>query len=288
MSSYQIYEFDGLALPAYNPEQDLGTGAVDSTLMASVGGVFDVASGSQRTVRMAKFAVSGVYASLEGTAMLVDEAGNQIVDHSGNRIIATTDPQLLRAQIDDLRAKIGVQGKLKRRRWDALTVTQWKTARLLNVEDKSDVNHRTRLAQLDLAFETAHSAWRDASADTVSASVTASGFAGLLLSGDGNATIEDSVITVAASGAITSLKFAIPSLGVDLRYTGALASGQTLRIDCGAQTVTIGGAAAYAGFSLGSGHTARTWLPLPPGRYMLMVTADGPATVTSTHYDQWV
>lgn len=289
MSAYQIYEFDGVALPTYNQDQDLGTGAVDPQLLASVGGVFDVAPGSQRLPRMTKIAVAGLYAAVDSaTYNLVDHAGNRIVDHAGNAIIATTDQKVLRYQVDQLRAKIGVQAKLWRRRWDNQTVRQWKTARLLNAGERNDIKHRTRMAIYECQFETAMAAWRDATSDATSAAFTASQVAALLFASDGNATIEDTIISVAASGTITSLQFAIPNLGIDLRYTGTLNSGQTLRIDCGAQTVKIGTAAAYAGFALGSGHTARTWLPLPPGRALMLVTANGPGTVTGTHYDQWI
>ena len=288
MSAYQIYQFDDVDLPSYNQEQDLGTGAVESAIVESVGGSFDVWPDIQRTPRLVNIAVAGIYASLKGTTMLVDHDGNQIVDHSGNRIIATTDPQLLRAQLDAIRAKRGLSAKLWRRRWDDQSVHQWKTARLLDVQERNALEHRTHLARVDLQFESTMGAWRDASADTITASVAANGVAGLLLESDGNATIEDTIITVTASGNITSLAITIADLGVDLRYTGALASGQSLRIYCGTQTVTVGSAAAYAGFALGSGHTARTWLPLPPGQWLMLVTSDGPATITTTHYDQWV
>ena len=93
MSSYQIYEFDGVPLPLYNPEQDLSTGTVDSTLMASVGGTFDVWSAYQRTPQKIKHTVSGIYAADDSLLLLKDHAGNQIVDHAGNRIMVATASQ---------------------------------------------------------------------------------------------------------------------------------------------------------------------------------------------------
>lgn len=288
MSSYQIYAFDDVTLPYYNPEQDLSTGTVDSTLMASVGGMFDVWSSIQRTPRLIKHTVSGIYAADDTLLLLTDHAGNQIVDHAGNRIMVATDVQQVRGLVDALRAKTGVRGALWRRRWDDMTVAQWKTARLLSVQDRSNLEHRTVATQVDCLFESAMANWRSAAADVVSGTLVSGGQVGLLLGSEGNATIEDSVLTVTASGTITSLQFSFPHLGVDLRYTGTIAAGSVLTIDCGTQTVTLDGAAAYSGFSLGNGHTARGWLPLPPGPWALLVGSDGTGTVQSSHYDQFV
>ncbi len=288
MSSYQIYEFDGQPLPLYNPQQDLGTGAADSTLLSSVGGSFDTWPGIQRVPDSMKFTVGGIYAATEGSLSLVDESGNRIVDHAGNRILVATASQYLRQQVDGIRAKRGATGRVWRRRWDDPSVTQWKTARLLAAQEKSDSEHRTIMAQIDCVFESPMAAWRDAAADVVSANLVAGGQAGLLLGSDGNATIEDSVITVTAGGAIASLQFSILHLGIDLRWAGALGAGSVLVIDCGTDSVTVNGAAAYSGFSLGPGHSARTWLPLPPGAWAMLVASDGPGTVSSSHYDQWV
>jgi hypothetical protein len=288
MSSYQIYEFDGVPLPLYNPEQDLSTGSVDSTLMPSAGGTFDVWSGVRRLPRTVKHQVSGIYAAPDGTAYIVDHAGNQIIDHAGNRIIAGTAPALLRGQVDAIRAKHGATGNLWRRRWDDPSVAQWKLARLLQVAEKSDVKHRTIAAKVDLVFESAMANWRDAFVDLVGTTLVAGGAVGLLNESSGNATIEDSVITVTAAATITSLQFEILHLGIDLRYTGTVPAGAVLIIDCGRQAVTINGAAAYSGFALGSGHTARSWCPLPPGVWAMQVSSNALGTVSTSHYDQWV
>lgn len=288
MSSYQIYEFDGVTLPIYNPDQDLSTGTVDSTLLASVGGTFDVWSSVQRTPRMVKHAVNGIYAADDTLLLLVDHAGNQIVDHAGNRIMVATDTQQVRGLVDALRAKVGVRASLWRRRWDDTTVAQWKTARLLSVQDRSNLQHRTVATQVDCLFESAMANWRDATAGVASGTLVSGGWVGLLLGNEGNATIEDSIITVTASGTISSLQFTIAHLGVDLRYTGTIGAGSVLTIDCGAQTVTMNGVAAYSGFSLGSGHTVRSWLPLPLGPSAMLVGSNGAGTVQSSHYDQWV
>lgn len=288
MSSYHIYEFDGVALPLYNAEQDLSTGAVDSTLLASVGGSFDVWSGLPRTSRAVRHTVSGVYQALGGSLYVTDHLGNYIIDHAGNRMIAGTAQAILRGQVDAIRAKHGSVGLLWRRRWDDQAVAQWKRARLLAVQEKSDVKHRTVVAKVDCVFESAMANWRAAAADVASGNLVGGGAVGLLLANGGNATAADGVITVTASGVINSLQFAVAALGVDLRYTGSLGAGSVLRIDCGSQAVTVNGSAAYAGFSLGSGHTARGWLPLGPGSWAMLVSSNGPGSVQASFYDQWV
>lgn len=288
MSVYQFYQFDGVNLPIYDPEQDLSTGTVDSTLLASVGGTVDVWSGYQRSPRTVKHTVGGIYEATDSAYPLVDHAGNNIVDHAGNRIIAGTAEGILRGQVESLRAKLGVAGSLWRRRWDDTTITQWKTARLLALQQRSERDHRTLLAKVDCVFESAMANWRSSAVDTVSGNLVAGGQVGLLLGGEGNATVEDSVLTVTAAGTITSLQFVCVALGVDLRYAGTIGAGSVLVINCGSQTVTVNGVAAYSGFSLGAGHTARGWLPLPPGPWAMVVSSNGAGTVASSHYDQWV
>jgi hypothetical protein len=290
MSSYQIYQFDGVDLPEYNPEQDLSTGTVESTLLASIGGTVELWPGIQRLPRMAKTVVSGIYAAEADLLLVVDHAGNQIVDHASNRIYAATGQQHLRLQVDAIRAKHGVTGSLWRRRWDNTSVRQWKTARLLAVQERSDVKHRTLAAKIDCIFESALANWRDSAVDVMTGTLVSGGHVGMLLDSSGNATIDDSTISITATGGtISSVTVAVPELGIDLRWTGSLADGRTLTIDCGAQVVRIGSSAgAYSGFSLGPGHTARGWLPLPPGSWAMLVGANGPGSVESRHYDQWV
>jgi hypothetical protein len=289
MSTYQIYEFDGVELPLYEPSQDLSPGVVDSTLLASVGGAFDVWSGLQRLPKVTKIAIAGMYEGAEGSLYLVDHEGSYLVDHEANRIMVATGAAHLRQQVDNLRGKLGVAGSLRRRRWDDTTVTQWKTARLLQIQQKAEPKYRTTIAAIDCVFESAMANWRTSALDTVSKTLTAGGTVGLVLSSDGNATIDDSIVTVTATGgSITDITFAVASLGVQFRWIGTLADGNTLEVNCGAQTVQKTTGAAYAGFSLGVSHTARGWLPLPVGEHQALVTSNGPGTVAVSHYDQWV
>ena len=288
MASYQIYQFDGVALPLYNPETDLSSGVAASTLRQSIGGTFDVYGSRQRLPDVVKFTTRGIYVAGDGNTLLVDHSGNRILDHSGNRILVATSLQWLRLQVDTLRARAGVRGTIWRRRWQDTTVTQWKTARLLSVKEAGSTKLRTALAELECAFETAHAAWRSSAASTVSGNLVSGGYVGLNATSDGNAPVTDPEITVTASGAITDVRIACAALGVDLRWTGTLASGHTLTIDCGAMSVFRSGSDAYSGFTLSAGHTARGWLPLAAGINALTVYADGTGTAQISHYNQWM
>lgn len=288
MASYQIYQFDGVGLPLYNPETDLMSGVVASTLRQSIGGTFDIYGIRQRLPDTLNFAVNGTYAAADANILLIDHAGNRILDHANNRILVATPTQWLRLQVDALRSRIGVRGTIWRRRWQDTTVTQWKTARLLSINELGNTRLRTYLAELDCQFETAHAAWRSSAASTVSGNLVSGGPLGLNVTSDGNAPVTDPVITITASGSITSIQIVCVAAGVDLTWTGTLSAGQSLVIDCGAPSVLKAGANAYSGLTLGAGHTARGWLPLAAGINVLTVYANGTGTASISHYNQWM
>lgn len=289
MAVYQIYQFDSVPLPLYNPEATHDAGPTDSTLMKSIGGVFDVYGSRRRLPSIQRITVGGIYAVPDTPYVyLVDHAGVYIVDHQGDYQITATAQGYLRRQVDAIRAKQGVRGTLWRRRWDDTTVSQWKTARLLNVRERGSAEQRAQYAQVDLEFETAHAAWRAATASTVSKSLVSGGSAGLNVTAGGNTPVTDAALTITASGTITSLAIKGLHAGIDLRWNGSLASGQALIIDAGAQTVLRSGSDAYSGFALGSGHTAQGWLPLAEGITPLIVESNGPGTAAAFWYDQWI
>lgn len=288
MAIYQIYEFDGAALPLYNPETSHDTGPSDSTLRTSIGGVFDVYGTRRRLPTVMSVQVSGIYAAADDAYVYeVDHTGAYMVDHLGAYMVTATAQGYLRRQVDAIRAKQGVRGSLWRRRWDDTSVEQWKTARLLAVRERGSAEQRARYARVDLEFETAHAAWRAATASSASKLLVSGGTAGINVTADGNATVSDAIITIAPSGTITSLAIKGLHAGIDLRWTGSISSGW-LVIDCGAQTVTRSTTSQYSGFSLGSGHRAQGWLPMVPGITPLVIESNGPGTATIAWYDQWI
>lgn len=289
MAVYQIYQFDAVALPLYNPEASHDAGPTDSTLLQSIGGVFDVYGSRRRLPRIQRITMSGIYAVPDTPYVyLVDHAGVYIVDHQGDYQITATAQGYLRRQVDAIRAKQGVRGTLWRRRWDNTTVSQWKTARLLNVRERGNADQRAHYAEIDLEFETAHAAWRAATASTASKALVSGGSAGLNVTAGGNVPVSDAALTITASGTITALAIKAVHAGIDLRWTGTLTSGQALVIDAGAQTVLQSGSDAYSGFALGSGHTAQGWLPLAEGITPLIIESNGPGTAAAAWYDQWI
>ena len=281
--AYLITEFDGVALPEYEPEQDDSAAEVQSILIDSIGGVTDYYGATARLPRKYGIEVTGTY--LGETTYLVDEGDNYIVDEAGNYIIAGDAINILRAQVQALRAKVGRRGQLVRIRQDD-DVEQWITARLLQVRHDKRQNEMARLAKMTCLFESTHTAWRAATATQKSVSASDGVATGLTVSNGGDVTVYDATLTVArTSGTITGVT--VTGSDIALSWAGSLASG-ALVIDCAAQTVRAAGVNAYSGFTLNSGHTARGWLPLEQGATPLVVTVTGgAATVTVAHYNQF-
>jgi len=280
--AYLITTFDGVPLPAYDPEQDDSAAEAPSTLLDSVGSTFDYYGAVPRVPRKYAIEVTGIYVG--ETSYLVDSAGNHIVDSTGAYVIAGTAANLLRAQVQALRSKVGVRGTLTRVRQDD-NVAQWMTARLLQVRHDKRQQEMARLAKLTCLFESTLTAWRAGSATTTSGNATNGVQLGLSVSNGGDVTVYDATLTIArTSGTITAIT--IVGSGISLAWTGSTTG--TLTINCGAKTVRIGSTDNYSGFSLSTGHTSRGWLPLAPGVTPLVVTVTGGnATVTITHYNQF-
>lgn len=281
--AYLIDEFDGVALPLYNPQQQDDAAPADPALMDSVGGVFDYWGTGVRPARRQQIEISGIY--LGQMAYLVDEAGNRLADEAGNRLIAGSAENRLRAQVEALRAKTGVRGSLWRTRQDD-AAREWITARLLRVTHAKRRAEMAVYATVTCLWESAHVAWRAATATSTSGSATDGALFGLTVSNGGTVTVFDAVMTVTrTAGTITAV--AVTGPGIAWIWTGSLASG-SLSVDCGAGTVRAAGVSSYSGFSLGAGHTVQGWLPLTPGMTPLLVTVTGGnATVTVQHYDQF-
>ena len=272
MSSHQIYEFDGVALPLYDQRQDLGTGAVASSIVLSAGGAFDWAGSARRLPRSQAATISGIYAAEVDGDTLVTEAGDRIIEATDNPIVLHGGRADLRAQVAMIKARVGVRGTLRRRRFDDMTVAQWRTVRLLDVRERGEVDERGMRAALDCVFETVLPGWRAASQSTASLLSDA------LVSVAGEMPVRHAVLTVTASATITAVTVTSASRGINWTWTGTLAAGTSLVVDDEAQTVVNAGANAYSGLVLGSGHTARGWLDLEPGNQAVTVTVVGTAS----------
>lgn len=282
--AFMIYEFDGVALPQYNAEQDNNSASVDPSLVDSIGGVTDYYGTGQRLPRKYSIQINGLY--FGETTYIVDDTGDFIVTDGGDFIIAGEGANVLRAQLQAIRSKVGVRGSLKRKRQDDNAI-QWLTARLLRVEHPHKQEEMARRADVTCVWESAMVAWRAETMTTTSKSCTAVPNA-LTVPNSGDVQVRDAVFTFTASAAVTSVRVTCPLLGVDWTWTGTLSSGQYLTVDNGAQTVRKGTANAYSGFVFNSAHTADRFLPINPGTNPIVVTVDGTGTAKVEHYNQWL
>jgi hypothetical protein len=282
--AFMIYEFDGVALPQYNAEQDDNSATVEPSLVDSIGGVTDYFGPGQRLPRKNAIEISGLY--FGETVYMVDEDGAFIVTDDGTFIIAGEGANILRSQLQAIRSKVGVRGTLKRKRQDDGAV-EWITARLLRIEHPHKQEEMARRADVTCAWESAMGAWRAETMTTTSKSCSAASNA-LTVSNSGDVQVRDAIFTFTASAAVSSVRVECVALGVDWTWTGALSSGQALVVDAGAQTVRKAGSDAYSGFVFNSAHSAAGFLPLDPGANPLVVTVDGTGTAKVEHYNQWL
>lgn len=282
--AYQIYNFAGVALPLYNPTQDHNV-SVASTLTPAIGGVADYYGSQRRLPKITQFSVRGIYAG--DLYYLITEAGVYLADESNNQLIAHDTTADLRLQLDALRGVIGTRSTLYRKRWDD-SVIQWKQARLLQVRRTTATKERTVIAEIECTFDAPDAFWRSSTQTSATDNLVSGGMVALNADNPGQETVDDAIVTITASGTITSLAIACPAQGVAWTWSGSLSSGQVLLVDCGALTVRKNGIDAYSGFALGAGHTARTWLPLAASVNNLEITSDGPGTAAVTFYAQYL
>lgn len=87
----------------------------------------------------------------------------------------------------------------------------------------------------------------------------------------GNRAVTDVRLIFLPNASFTSISFG--SGDAHLEWTGTLQDQDEFVIDTGAQRVTINGAAAYAGFSLGAGHKIEDWIRLEPGENQIAAEA---------------
>ena len=284
--AYQIYQFDSVTLPTYNPTQEHNV-QVASTLTLAIGGVADYYGSRRRTPQITQFSIRGIYAG--DYYSLVTESGAYLSDESNNHLIAHSITADLRMQLDALRAVVGTRGTLYRKRWDDLAV-QWKTARLLQVRRSPQTDDRTAKAELECTFEAPDANWRSSTAAAPSATLISGGTVTLAAANTGDQTVDDATLTITASGGtITSITVVNAATGITWTWTGALASGASLVVDAGALTVRKSGSDSYSGFSLNSAHSARTWLPLAPGENSLQITSVGSGgSAAMAYYPQFL
>lgn len=112
----------------------------------------------------------------------------------------------------------------------------------------------------------------------------------ITLSNGGNLPVTGvKIYVVAGSAAITALTIKVTGVSY-LRYTGTVAVGKTLYLDCDIKKITNDGANAYANLALTAEHYIADWLVLQPGDNTVVVNRTGGgtgSTVEFQFYDGW-
>lgn len=285
---YRYMTFDGVNLPEVMPEDDLGTGAANSTLVDSLAGAFDYLGSNRYRLKRHPIRYLGKFVG-RNDIYLVDESGNFVVDESGNYIVANDDYAVdLRDKVDALKAKVGRRGVLVRVREDDGS-SQSKLARLLSISHTRTTRDIDRFADLEVMLEAVGGPWKSTTATTTTATLAANTTTTVDIESAGLEEVRDAILIITANGAnVTSIEF---TLGSDQHWswTGTLLDGDALVIDTGALTVLNDGADAYDGFALDADHTIDGWLSLAPSNNVCYFTlAGGPADLSVVHYDQWM
>ena len=280
--TYKVVTFGTVDLPQIMVADDLGTGEIESTLLASVGGLWDWYGATARRPQRALLAYAGQYQGQP--SLLGTETPTLLGSETGVPFLANDGHMALQIQVDSLKALIGVRDKLWRKR-DADAVLHWRWARLLDVKHTETISQRTgQLANIVAIFDLYGSGWKPAAPDVDAVANPGAIWSALTVENSGAMDATDAVLTVTrTSGTITGVSVTGP--GIEFTWTGTLATG-SLVIDAGAQTVRLNGVDAYSGFALGAGHTARGWLDIAPGLGIFQVLATGGAAdVSLSHYE---
>jgi hypothetical protein len=284
--AYQFVEFDGVSLPLLMASQNHQPMPIESSLVDSIGGVYDWRGSQRRAGRRQNLSLTGEF--IGQTTYLVDEAGTYLVDDTGDYVIAGNGEQALHSKVSEIMAQIGKRGPLWRKRLadDAL---HWKTARMMAVPWPRQWEDHAIRATLTCQFETSMEFWHAEDATVTSVSTT-SGVEAVFHAEVSAQTVNDAVLSVeCTSGTITAVSVACDDLGIDIVWNvGFLVTGETLVIDCGEDAPPDGAIDSYDGFRLGVHHTARGWLPIPVGHWTFTITTTGGAAdVDLTYYEQF-
>jgi hypothetical protein len=282
---YHYTIFDEIPLMIGNPRQDQSPNGGESGLFDSIGSTINYFGDDQRLARRQTFTVEGVY---WGEETYFSDDGTGYGD--GYALIWGDAETMVRSRVNGLREKVGKWGPLWRERLGD-GVLQWKNARLLNVSHPQEVRDRTTIARLSCTFETNEAGWKVAEATTHTKALSASGAEyPYVLEVDTGLPITNAVLTITrGSGSLTNITVRCPTLGIWLSFSGLATSSGSIIIDDGNSTMRhSSGVDVYNYFTFGP-HTAKGWLPLPPGQHLFYLTVTGgTATVTFSYYSQYL
>lgn len=281
--SYRIDEFDGVPLPLGVPRYPNDPAPAESSIRRTTGGYYDTRGDYDSLPASQTLVVTATASGV--TEYLTDETGDILTDETGDPLIAGEAQAMLRAQIVSIAEKMRKVGPLWRTRIDD-SVRQWKKARfsrMVEITTSRNLYHQ----ELACSFESLMAHWHAETVTSVTASATAAVPASLTIENPGS-TIEDAVLTVTrTSGTLTSVEVSCAALDIAWTWTGTLASGDALVVDDGTQSIVTDEGGAYDGLTLDSSHLADTWLSIPFGSYVLVVTVlGGNADLSFDYYVQ--
>ena len=264
--AYWITAFGGVSLPTAQPVQDTGLGAaaIGATELPG-GGVHDPWGSAPAPVKL--------------PYQLSVEA-----------ILRGTDSNDLRSKLYALRALHGQRLKLYRTPDGGTLNSEWVWARLETLSITRQVENRLHIG-VTMNFLVLSDPWSgtDRTINTVLDAVPKY----IVCPNNGNAQVNNAVITITAKGGAISLVWLVVTVSPTImqwKWTGTLAVNSSLRIDCGARTVRVNGVDDYAHFALDSSHNVSEWLRLAPGNTTVAVTrsgGDATSTVQIAYADGW-
>jgi hypothetical protein len=262
--AYVLDRFGAVALPPLNPKHDLDTVQAKNSMVRTVLGGFDTQGSAQadlnlpQAIRYSGFIVGGSLSAwrtaidtLRGTsrtrAQLWRYAQDNNEQHSCYaRYVAST---VQRSYEQPLVYETTIQ---------FLQLTPW-------------VGHNHRYWTLDDGDFLDDGLYLDDGGYTFT--LRNSPQANTVTNGGNRATRGVRLTVTAGSTPITAITFACGD--AEITYSGAVAAGQALVIDSGAQSVMNNGVADYAHFALTTNHTIEDWLLFAAGANTLTVTRTG-------------
>jgi hypothetical protein len=247
-------------LPTLDGRQPLGIRGIEGSILRLPGGrAYDWRGSERAPIAPEEIVIEGVWVADSVAAMETKHAA--------------------------LLALVGRRSKL----WRSNGTTQhWRTARLLSIDAPVEAGFAHWMAYT-MRFELAAMPWQG-TAQSPNAALDTSPKV-VACANSGNARVTNPVVTVTAAGStITVVRVRVVGVS-DIQWSGSLAAGQSLVIDCGKRTVRRAGADAYAGFSLLAGHVVSDWLRIEPGVTAVQIYRTGgsaASTATVAYNEGWL
>lgn len=263
---YRLYSFDGVTLPDARSDFDASTAQAWNGALALPGGssAFD-SHGSARAPLLAPYMLQ--YSSTVSASSLSS----------------------LETTLAAWRAKVGVRGTLRRRLLSAATYHDI-TARLVDVQmNVRPAATHGRMVPVRWRWQVLEEYWKASSVTsspfTLNASPKSCAIVNL-----GSAVIRDALAVFSpAVSAFTVIDVAISGVA-HWTYTGTIAVGDALYVDCGSRRVyNKAGTDLYSGFKLESNHASEDWLPLAASATTTVaVTKTGGSTASTATFDYYI